>query len=79
MRGKYTGYWWKRMRETDHYEDQDIDGWIILTWIDITEIGQSSMGWTVLAQDGSVEGSCEHSNESLGSIKFWDVLEWLHK
>jgi hypothetical protein len=26
-----------------------------------------------------VEGSCEHGNESLGSIKFWEVLELLHK
>jgi hypothetical protein len=23
------GYWWER----DHYEDQDVDGWIILGWI----------------------------------------------
>jgi hypothetical protein len=25
-----------------------------------------------------VEGSCEHGNEPLGSIKFWKVLEYLH-
>jgi hypothetical protein len=25
-----------------------------------------------------VEGSCEDGNESAGSIKCWDVLEWLH-
>jgi hypothetical protein len=25
-----------------------------------------------------VEGSCEHSNEPSGSIKCWEVLEWLH-
>jgi hypothetical protein len=25
-----------------------------------------------------VVGSCEHSDESSGSIKFWKVLEWLH-
>jgi hypothetical protein len=24
-----------------------------------------------------VEGSCEHGNEPSGSIKFWEVLEWL--
>jgi hypothetical protein len=24
-----------------------------------------------------VEGSCEHGNEFLGSIKCWEVLEWL--
>jgi hypothetical protein len=25
-----------------------------------------------------VEGSCGHGNESSGSIKCWEVLEWLH-
>jgi hypothetical protein len=25
-----------------------------------------------------VEGSCEHGNETSGSIKCWEVLEWLH-
>jgi hypothetical protein len=25
-----------------------------------------------------VVDSCEHSNELSGSIKFWEVLEWLH-
>jgi hypothetical protein len=24
-----------------------------------------------------VEGSCEHGNEPSGSIKCWEVLEWL--
>jgi hypothetical protein len=26
-----------------------------------------------------VEGSCEHGNEPSGSIKCWEVLEWLLK
>jgi hypothetical protein len=25
-----------------------------------------------------VEGSCEHGDEPSGSLKFWEVLEWLH-
>jgi hypothetical protein len=25
-----------------------------------------------------MEGSCEHGNESLDSIKCWEVLEYLH-
>jgi hypothetical protein len=25
-----------------------------------------------------VEGSCEHGIEPLGSIQFWEILEWLH-
>jgi hypothetical protein len=27
------GYWWVSQRERDHYEDQDVVGWIILRWI----------------------------------------------
>jgi hypothetical protein len=26
-----------------------------------------------------VEGPCEHGNEPSGSIKFWEILEWLLK
>jgi hypothetical protein len=25
-----------------------------------------------------VKGSCEHGIEPSGSIKYWEVLEWLH-
>jgi hypothetical protein len=24
-----------------------------------------------------LDGSCEHGNEPLGSIKYWEILEWL--
>jgi hypothetical protein len=27
------GYWRESQRERDHYEDQDVGGWIILRWI----------------------------------------------
>jgi hypothetical protein len=42
--------------------------------IDLREIGWDGMDWINLAQ-GSMEGSCEHSNEPSGSIKCWEVLE----
>jgi hypothetical protein len=32
----------------------------------------------VLLRIGPVEGSCERGNELSGSIKRWEVLEWLH-
>jgi hypothetical protein len=25
-----------------------------------------------------MESSCEHGNESLGSVKCWETIEWLH-
>jgi hypothetical protein len=36
--------------------------------------------WVDLAQHGwgLVEGSCEHGDEPSGSIKCWEVPEWLH-
>jgi hypothetical protein len=37
------------------------------------------MDWIDLAQDRDQwRGSCEHGNEPSGSIKCWEVLEWLH-
>jgi hypothetical protein len=34
-------------------------------------LDRSGSGW------GPVEGSCEHGNEPMGSINYWEVLEWL--
>jgi hypothetical protein len=41
----------------------------------VREIGWGGMDWIDLAQEGPVEGSCEHGNELSGSIKCWEVLE----
>jgi hypothetical protein len=39
------------------------------------------MGWYGLNRSGSgkgpVDGSCEHGNESSGSMKCWEILEYL--
>jgi hypothetical protein len=32
-RGTHIGCWWESQREGDHWEDQDVGGWIILGWI----------------------------------------------
>jgi hypothetical protein len=32
-RGKLIDYWWESQRERVHWEDQDVDGWIILGWV----------------------------------------------
>jgi hypothetical protein len=53
-------------------------------WVDNTELDleRDRMGLYGLDRSGSgygeVEGSCEHGNEFLGSIRFWEVLEELY-
>jgi hypothetical protein len=47
--------------------------------MDVREIGWDGGDWIDLAQDRDQwRGSCEGGNEPSGSIKRWDVLEWLH-
>jgi hypothetical protein len=43
-------YWWGGQKERDHFEDQDVGGWIILQWI-FREIGRGGMDWVNLPQD----------------------------
>jgi hypothetical protein len=42
--------------------------------MDLGELGWDGMDWIDLAQ----EGSCEHGNELSGSLKCWEVPDWLH-
>jgi hypothetical protein len=46
-RGMYIGYWWERQKERDHYDDEDVGGWIIIKWI------LDRMGWYGLDRSGS--------------------------
>jgi hypothetical protein len=32
-RGMHVGYWWESEKERDHWEGQNVGGWIILKWI----------------------------------------------
>jgi hypothetical protein len=32
-KGMHVGYWWESQNERDHWEDQSVDGWILLKWI----------------------------------------------
>jgi hypothetical protein len=70
------GYWFESQKESDHWEDQGVGGWTILKWI------FDRMGWYGLDRSdsgyGPVEDSCEHGNEPSGSIKYWELLEYLH-
>jgi hypothetical protein len=52
-------------------------GWVDNIKIDLREIEWDGMDWIDLAQ-GPVKGSFEHGNEPSGSLKCWEVLEWMH-
>jgi hypothetical protein len=51
--------------------------WVDNIKMDLREIGWDVVDWVDQAQ-GPLEGSCEHGDEPSGSIKCWEVLEWLH-
>jgi hypothetical protein len=72
------GYWWECRKERDHSGDQGIVGWIILKWI-LREIGWDGMDWIDLGQDKNQwRALANRVNEPSGSLKCWEVLEWLH-
>jgi hypothetical protein len=60
-------YWWESKKKRDQWEDEDVGGWTILKWI-LRETGWDGVDWIDLAQD----------RELSGSLKCWEVLEWLH-
>jgi hypothetical protein len=54
--------------------------WVDNIKMDLREIGWDGVDWIDVAQyRDRVEGSCEHGNEPLSSVKSWEVLEYLHK
>jgi hypothetical protein len=52
--------------------------WLDNIKMDLSEVGWDGMDWIDLAQERLEEASCEHGNGPSGSIKCWEVLEWLH-
>jgi len=49
----YTGFWWGNLRERErgHLEDPDMDGRIILRYVDFQEVGCGSRDGIDLARD----------------------------
>jgi hypothetical protein len=49
--------------------------WVDNVKIDLRETGWDGMDWIDLVQDRDQKASCEHGDESSGSIKCWEVPE----
>jgi hypothetical protein len=47
--------------------------------VDLEAIGRRwcEMDWSA-SRSGTEDGFCERGDEPSGSIKYWEVLEWLH-
>ena len=61
------------VKEKNHLEDLDLDGRIILK--DTFKKQNGSVDWIDLAQNrGRVAGFCEHGNEPLCYVKYWDFF-----
>jgi hypothetical protein len=76
-RGMYIGYWRESQKKRDHWEEQDVGGWIMLGWILERQNGMTWIGLMWL-KTGTKGGVCEDGIQPSGSIKCWEVLEWLH-
>ena len=69
-----TGFWWRNMRERDHWGDPDVDGRIILRWTCRKWEGVVGLDGVGSGQ-GQVAGTCEYGNGLSGSIKCGEFLD----
>jgi hypothetical protein len=70
----HTKFLSENLKGRDHVEDLGIHGNIILEWV----LGKEGEGCELVASglgEGTLMGSCEHGNESLGSVKGGEVLD----
>jgi hypothetical protein len=68
----HIGYWWgSRKGKTPLGRLRR--RWVDNIRMDLREIGWDGMVWIGLIwlRTGTLEGSCEHGNETAGSIKCW--------
>jgi hypothetical protein len=64
----HTKFWSENLQGSDHSEDLGVDEKIILEWILGKYDGKVWTGFLWL-RIGTSGGSCEHGNETSGSIK----------
>jgi len=74
MRGVHTGFWWKNMKERDHFQHLDVDGRTVLQWIFIKFEGWAWTAW-IRPTIGQMTGACKCGNEHSGSIKCGKFLD----
>jgi hypothetical protein len=76
--GILVGMWLERQKERSHYEDQEVDGRVILKCI-----LKNMKGWFGLSSSGSgqgrMKGCYEQENEPSVFIKYWQLPEKLSK
>jgi hypothetical protein len=67
------GSWWESQKERDQQQDTDIGGRTILRWIIEYQDGVVWTGfiWLWIGTTGGI------GNGPSGSIKCWEILEWL--
>ena len=62
------GSWWGNPRESDHVEDLDVDGRLILRWM-CRKWDVGGMDWIELAEDRDRWRALVCRNEPSGSVK----------
>jgi hypothetical protein len=65
----HIGYWWESQKEGDHWEGEDIDGWIIIKYLKRDRIRRYGM-----AQYRCQYRFYEQGYEPSSSTKCWKVL-----
>jgi hypothetical protein len=76
--GMHIGYCWESQKERDHQEDQHVGG-VYNIKSDFREIEPVHTIPFYLAQDSGQWRALVNAVTNLrGSIKWWEVLEWLH-
>jgi hypothetical protein len=73
-RERHVGFWFENLKETDYFEVIGMHGSIILKRVIKNTVGAHELDFC-RSRQGQVADSCEHSNESVGSIQCGKFLD----